>query len=341
MKIAFFDTHDYDREFFNQQNSKFKHEIVYFEPRLTAQTTLLAKDFPCVCCFVNDRLDAETLCVLACKEFKLITLRSAGYNNVDLIEAEKLGLTVVRVPAYSPHAVAEHAVGLIQALNRKIHRAYGRVRDFNFSISGFVGFDLNGRTVGVIGTGRIGAIFARIMKLGFGCKVLAYDLEPNSALVQEGIVQYVDLPTIYKESDIVSLHVPLTPSTHHIVNDKALSQMKPGVLLINTGRGALIDSRSLIEHLKAGRIGGAGLDVYEQEEGVFFADLSNQVIQDDVLARLLSFPNVLVTSHQGFFTREALTHIAETTLQSIADFEAGRPLVNRIQAEKAIQKKTA
>lgn len=208
MKAAFFDTHDYDREFFDQQNSKFKHEIVYFEPRLTTQTALLAKDFPCICCFVNDRLDTETLCILACKEIRLIGLRSAGYNNVNLIEAEKLGLTVVRVPAYSPHAVAEHAVGLIQALNRKIHRAYGRVRDFNFSISGFVGFDLNGKTVGVIGTGRIGAIFARIMKQGFGCKLLAYDLEPNSTLIQENIVSYVDLPTLYQESDIIITACP-------------------------------------------------------------------------------------------------------------------------------------
>jgi D-lactate dehydrogenase len=340
MKIAFFDTHDYDRKYFDQQNLQFKHELVYFEPRLTLQTVPLARGFTGVCCFVNDRLDAETLAALAEDGvLRLIALRSTGYNNVDLHEAAHRGLQVVRVPAYSPHAVSEHTVGLILSLNRRIHRAYDRVRDFNFSISGFVGFDLHGKTVGVIGTGRIGAIFARTMRQGFGCKVLAYDRQPDSELLRDQIVDYVDLHELYKKSDVISLHIPLTPATYYLIDDQALALMKSGVLIINTGRGALIDSRALIEHLKSGHIGGAGLDVYEQEEGIFFEDLSNQVIQDDVLARLLSFPNVLVTSHQGFFTREALTDIARTTLQSFSDFEAGRPLRNAIRPE-ILEKKT-
>jgi D-lactate dehydrogenase len=326
MRIAFFDTHDYDREFFDRENAALgkPHELTYFEARLNAQTAALAKGFPAVCCFVNDRLDAETLCALSCEGSRLIALRSAGYNNVDLAEAQHLGLTVVHVPAYSPHAVAEHAVGLLQSLNRRIHRAYGRVREFNFSISGFVGTDLEGKTVGVIGAGRIGWIFARIMNRGFGCRVLVHDLTRDEELSRSGVATFVDLIQLYRESDILSLHVPLTPATHHLIDDHAFSQLKPGALLVNTGRGALIDSRALIHHLRTGHLGGAALDVYEQEEGVFFEDLSNQVIQDETLVRLLSFPNVLITSHQGFFTREALTEIARTTLKNVADFEAGK-----------------
>lgn len=331
MKIAMFDTHKFEREFFEEANRSFGHDITYFETRLTAQTALLASGFPCACCFVNDVLDKETLCVLSCEDFKLIALRSAGYNNVDLGEARRLGFRVVRVPAYSPHAVAEHAVGLLLSLDRKIHRAYGRVRDLNFSLDGLVGFDLYGKTIGVIGTGKIGALFARIMA-GFGCRILAYDVAPAGALRDDPMIRFVSLDQLYAESDVISLHVPLTPDTHHLVDARAIAKMKPGVTLINTGRGALIDTRALIEALKEERVGAAALDVYEEEENVFFEDLSGKVLRDDVLARLLTFPNVLVTSHQGFLTREALRNIALTTLQNISDFENGRELKNEVAA---------
>lgn len=325
-----FDTHKFEKEFFEEANKSFHHKITYFDTRLTAQTAALTSGFPCVCCFVNDVLDKETLCILKCEDFKLIALRSAGYNNVDLNEAYRLGFKVVRVPAYSPHAVAEHAVGLLLSLNRKLHKSYARVRELNFSLEGLVGFDLYGKTVGVIGTGKIGAAFAKIM-LGFGCHVLTYDINPDSELQQNKNVKFTSLDEIYYQSDIVSLHVPLTAQTNHLINSAAIGKMKTGVVLINTGRGALIDTRALIDGLKVGKIGAAGLDVYEEEEKVFFEDHSSQVLQDDLLARLLTFPNVLITSHQGFLTKEALRNIAMTTLQNISDFEAGVELKNEVK----------
>jgi D-lactate dehydrogenase len=330
MKLAFFDTHRFERETFEEANARFAHELTFFEPRLTRHTAPLAVGFEAVCSFVNDHLDAEALAVLRRNGVRLVALRSAGYNHVDLTAAARLGLPVVRVPEYSPYAVAEHAVGLILALNRKIHRAFNRVREANFSLDGLVGFDLHGKTVGIIGTGRIGSVLARIMH-GFGCQLLAYDLKQNERLAAQFGLRYVDLAELYSRSDIISLHVPLTPQTHHLIDAKALARMKRGVFLINTGRGALIDSRALIAALKSGHVGAAGLDVYEEEEGVFFQDLSNQVLQDDVLARLLTFPNVLITSHQAFLTREALVNIAETTLANVRAFERGEPLVNQVQ----------
>jgi D-lactate dehydrogenase len=330
MRLAMFDTHSYDRAAFEAANRAHGHDLTFFEPRLTADTAALATGFPAICAFVNDRLDRAALTVLGEGGTRLVALRSAGFNHVDLDAARACGIIVVRVPAYSPHAVAEHAVALILALNRKIHRAYNRVRDGNFRLDGLVGFDLAGKTVGVAGTGRIGAVFARIMR-GFGCRVLAFDVAPDDALAADRDVVYTDLDTLYRESDIISLHVPLTPGTRHLVDAAALAKTKPGVLLINTSRGALVDTRALIDALKSGRIGAAGLDVYEEEEGVFFHDLSAHGLQDDVLARLLTFPNVLITSHQGFLTTEALHNIAETTLESVRAFEAGEPLPHEVR----------
>jgi D-lactate dehydrogenase len=335
MDIAFFDTHRFDRAAFESANADFGHRITFVETRLTEQTAQLARGFPAVCAFVNDRLDAATLRVLKDGGTRLLALRSAGYNNVDLPTAGALGLPVVRVPEYSPHAVAEHAIALVLTLNRHIIRANARVRDWNFSLDGLVGFDLYGRTVGVVGTGRIGAAAARIF-LGFGSRVLAYDLKRDPELEAAG-VRYESLDALFAASDVITLHVPLNPSTHHMVNARTLARMKRGVMLINTGRGALMDSRALIDALKTGHVGSAGLDVYEEEEGIFFSDLSEQVLKDDVLARLLSFPNVLVTSHQAFLTREALSNIARTTLDSIRAFERGEPLVNEVKAEHVIQ----
>lgn len=336
MKLAVFDTHRYDREALEGANAHFGHSLVFFEPRLTPQTAQLAQGFEAVCSFVNDKVNAQVLEVLRQGGVRLIALRSAGYNHVDLVAAERLGLKVVRVPEYSPYAVAEHAVALVLALNRRIHQAYARVRDWNFSLEGLVGFDLHGKTVGLVGTGRIGRTAARIFR-GFGCRVLCFDAVPDKGLEQELGVRYVPLETLYAEADILSLHVPLTPETHHLVNAESLAKMKRGVMLINTGRGALIDSRALLEALKSGHVGQAGLDVYEEEEGIFFEDLSFKVLKDDVLARLLTFHNVIVTSHQGFLTREALSNIAETTLASVRAFERGEPLVHEVRAAQVLQ----
>jgi D-lactate dehydrogenase len=335
MRIAVFDTHAYDRDALTSANHRYGHELTWFEPRLTRETASLASGFPVVCSFVNDRLDAEALAALGAGGTRLVALRSAGYNHVDLAAAAALGVAVVRVPEYSPYAVAEHAVALILALNRKIHRAHARVREANFSLDGLVGFDLHGKTCGIIGTGRIGAVLARILH-GFGCRLLAFDLAPDDSLTRTLGARYVDLPALYRDADIVSLHVPLTPRTRHLIDAAAFAQMKPGVMLINTGRGALVDSRALIAALKTGHVGSAGLDVYEEEEGIFFRDLSEQVLQDDVLARLLTFSNVLITSHQAFLTHEALANIAETTLASISAFERGQPLVNEVRAERVL-----
>ena len=286
MRVAVFDTHGFERDALERANRRFGHELTYYEPRLTRETAPLAERFEAVCSFVNDRLDDDTLSVLQRGGVKLIALRSAGFNHVDLAAARRLGFTVVRVPEYSPYAVAEHAVALMLTLIRNTHRAYARVRESNFSLDGLVGFDLHGKTVGVVGTGRIGAVLLRIMH-GFGCALLACDQKPSPTLERQLGVRFVSLPELFRESDIISLHVPLTPETHHLIDAAALAQMKPGVIVINTGRGALIDTHALVSALKRQQIGGAGLDVYEEEEGIFFQDLSGQVLQDDVLARLL------------------------------------------------------
>jgi D-lactate dehydrogenase len=319
MRVAFFSTHGFDREFFGPANASAGHDLHYIEARLTPATAALARGCPAVCAFVNDRLDAAVLTLLASGGTALIALRSAGFNHVDLGAARDLGLVVARVPAYSPHAVAEHTIALILALNRKIPRAYTRVRDGNFALDGLLGFDLNGRTAGVVGTGKIGALAARIL-VGFGCRVLAYDIAPSAECRAIG-VDYVALDDLWARSDIITLHAPLTPGTRHLVDARAIGLMKAGVMLVNTGRGALIDTGAVIAGLKSGHIGYLGLDVYEEEEALFFQDLSSGVIQDDVFARLLTFSNVIVTAHQAFFTREALEAIARTTIGNITAFQ--------------------
>jgi D-lactate dehydrogenase len=336
MRVAIFSTKPYDREFLTRLNreGQFGHELTFFEPRLTPQTAPLAEGFPAVCVFVNDQVGAETLERLATAGTQTVALRCAGFNNVDLAAAGRLGMRVVRVPAYSPHAVAEHAVGLLLALNRRIHRAYNRVREGNFALEGLLGFDLFGKTVGVIGTGVIGTVTARILA-GFGCRALAFDLRPNPACEALGI-EYVPLERLYAESDVITLHCPLSPATHHLIDDEAIAQMKPGVLLINTSRGALVETRAVIDGLKSGRLGGLAIDVYEEEADLFFEDLSNSVIRDDQFARLLTFPNVLITGHQAFFTREALEQIARVTLQNLKDIEQGRDCPHAVTGESIV-----
>ncbi|MFQ5846349.1 MAG: 2-hydroxyacid dehydrogenase [Candidatus Methylomirabilales bacterium] len=332
MKVAVFSTKPYDRTFLEAANAAHGHGLVFFEPHLTHETSTLAAGFPAVCVFVNDRLDASVLGALARQGTRVIALRCAGFNNVDLAAAADLGLSVVRVPAYSPHAVAEHAVALILALNRKIHRAHARVREGNFALEGLLGFDLCGRTVGIVGTGKIGAVIARIMK-GFGCQLQAHDPFRNPECEALG-VHYVSLSELLARSDIVTLHCPLTPDTHHLINPAVLGQMKPGVMLINTSRGAVIDTGAVIDALKSGQIGYLGLDVYEEEADLFFEDLSGRVIQDDVFARLLTFPNVIITGHQAFFTEQALRSIAETTLANLSDCEQGRACPNAVTVDR-------
>jgi D-lactate dehydrogenase len=329
MRIAVFSSRPYDRTFLDAANERFGHELVYFEPRLTPSTAVLADGFPAVNAFVNDELGSETLHVLAAGGTRLLALRSAGFNNVDLEKAAEAGIRVTRVPGYSPYSIAEHAVGLMLSLDRRMHKAYSRVRDGNFALDGLLGFDLHGRTVGIVGTGRIGAVVARIMA-GFGCRLLAYDPFPNERVRQFG-AEYVELPRLLRESDVITLHAPLTAETHHLIDHEAVGQMKRGVMLINTSRGELVDSRAVIDGLKSGQIGHLGLDVYEEEEELFSYDLSGQIIQDDVLSRLLTLPNVLITAHQGYFTRDALRQIAETTLGAIADYEAGRELPGEVR----------
>ena len=332
MRVAFFSTKIYAKNHFEAANKDYKHELVYFEPQLNSNTAPLARGFTAVCAFVNDELDEDTLRVLAAGGTKLIALRSAGFNNVDLDAAEKFGLTVVRVPAYSPYAVAEHTVALLLTLNRKTHRAYNRVRENNFALDGLVGFDIHGSTVGVIGTGTIGAVVAKIMH-GFGCRILAYDVNENPQC--EPFVGYTTLDDIFESADIITMHCPLTPDTYHLIDDEAIKKMKKGVVILNTSRGALIDARAAIKGLKRGRIGYMGLDVYEEEGDLFFEDLSDRVIQDDVFARLVSFPNVLVTGHQAFLTGEALANIADTTLANIRDFENDVECPNVVKARKS------
>lgn len=329
MKTAFFSTKPYDQKFFNSANQQHRHDLTYFDVHLNEKTAVLARDYPAICAFVIDHLNEKVLQQLKEGGTRLIALRSAGFNNVDLKAATKLGLTVLRVPAYSPYAVAEHTVALMLALNRKIHRAHQRVREGNLDLSGLMGFDLHGKSVGIIGTGKIGAIVCRILA-GFGCHLLATDLTPNPECEKLG-ARYVGLPELFSQADIITLHIPLTPKTHHLIDSKALQQMKPGVMLINTSRGAIVDTDAIIRGLKTGKVGYLGMDVYEEEDEIFFQDLSNKIIQDDVFARLQTFPNVLITGHQGFFTEEAMKNIAETTLQNISDFEAGKPSPNQIQ----------
>ena len=333
MRLLFYDVHKYERDIFEATNSSFHHEIAFVEVRLTLHTADLAKGFDAICSFVNDRLDKETLQKLKNLGVRIIALRSAGFNHVDIRAANSLNMPVVRVPAYSPFAVAEHAIALILTLNRKIHRAHNRVRELNFSLEGLVGFDMHGKFVGVIGTGNIGRVLAGIFN-GFGCKILACDTSPNEELRKNGIVEYVDLKTLYANSDIISLHIPLTPKTHHLIDRNAFDLMKRSVILINTSRGGLVDTAALIEALKQRSIGGAGLDVYEEEEEIFFQDLSAQGINDDLLARLLTFPNLIITSHQAFLTAEALGEIAKTTLSNLSDFERGVPIRYQVLCEK-------
>ncbi len=326
MNIAFFGTKSFDRPAFDAANTG--HSLTYLEARLTPETAALAAGFPAVCVFVNDRLTAGVLATLAAGGTRLVALRSAGFNNVDLPAAKALGLTVCRVPAYSPYAVAEHTLALILTLNRHTHKAYNRVRDGNFALDGLTGFDLHGKTAGVVGTGTIGAVVCRILA-GFGCKLLAFDPVPNPAAVAAGAT-YVPLVELLAASDLVTLHCPLTPQTRHLIDAAALARMKPGAMLVNTGRGGLIDTPALVAALKAGRLGAVGLDVYEEEDGVFFADHSAEGLRDDQLARLLTFPNVLVTGHQAFLTHEALAGIAATTLANVGRFERGEACPNRV-----------
>lgn len=319
MRVAVFSTKSYDREFLLAANEETKHELMFYESRLTPETARLADGYPAVCAFVNDQLDAQVLLMLSRMGVELIALRSAGFNHVDLPAAEQLGFTVTRVPAYSPEAVAEHTVALILALARKLHRAYSRVRDGNFSLDGLLGFDIHGRTVGIIGTGKIGAAVAQIMK-GFGCQLLAHDVQHNPTVEALG-GRYVSRIELFENSDIITLHCPLMPATYHIIDEESLARMKRGVMLINTSRGALVDTRSVIRALKSGKVGSLGLDVYEEEADLFFEDLSNRVIQDDVFSRILTFPNVLITGHQAFFTRSAMEAIARETIRNITAYE--------------------
>ena len=326
MKIAFFSTQPYDKLFFNRY--KEEHEVIFHEAQLTEQTVELSKGCDVICVFVNDQVNKQVITALAAQGIKLIALRSAGFNNVDLESAAANNISVVRVPAYSPYAVAEHAVALIMTLNRKTHKAYNRVREGNFSLDRLTGFDLHGKTVGVIGTGKIGQVFCKIM-LGFGCTVLAFDLIANKALEAAG-VEYLPLVELLPRTDILSLHCLLNEQTRHIINDDTLAMMKPGAMLINSSRGALIDTKSAIKALKAGHLAYLGIDVYEQEDKLFFHNLSEEVIQDDIIMRLISFPNVLITAHQGFFTEEALTQIAQITIRNISEFETGSKLTNKV-----------
>ncbi|MGJ3247926.1 MAG: 2-hydroxyacid dehydrogenase [Elainellaceae cyanobacterium] len=329
MKIGVFSTKPYDKRFLTEANRPYDHELVFFEPRLTPSTAKLADGFPAICAFINDQLDETTLRAIASTGTRLIALRSAGFNNVDLKVATELDMTVMRVPAYSPYAVAEHAVGLILMLNRKLYKAYNRVRDDNFSLSGLLGFDLHGSTVGIVGTGKIGQCFAQIMN-GFGCHLLAYDVYQNPDCLELG-VKYLDLPEVLANSDIVSLHCPLVADTYHLIDDDSVEHLKPGMMLINTSRGGLVDTSAAIRAIKSGKIGYLGLDVYEEEANIFFEDLSDTVIQDDTFQLLQSFPNVVITAHQAFFTRNALEAIAQTTLSNITDFAEGRPCPNQVK----------
>lgn len=319
MRVAVFSAKPYDRAFLPKAPGAESHDWRFWEEKLSLHSLSLARGADAVCAFVNDDVSAAVIAGLAEQGTKIVAMRCAGVNNVDLAAAGAAGIAVCRVPAYSPHAVAEHAVALILTLNRKTHRAYNRVRDGNFALDGLIGFDLAGKTAGVVGTGLIGAVLARILT-GFGCRVIASDPVPNPDCVALGVA-YLPVDALFAESDIITLQCPLTPATHHLVDDAAIARMKPGVMIVNTSRGAIIDTRAAIRGLKAGAIGGLCLDVYEEESGIFFEDLSGRILEDDVLARLMTFPNVLITAHQGFLTAEALGAIAETTARNLSEFE--------------------
>ena len=324
MDIAVFSTKSYDRQFLDSAAST-THTLHYLEARLTSDTAVLARGAGAVCVFVNDQLDDAVLTTFTSLGVRLVVLRAAGFNNVDLAAAKHHGIVVARVPAYSPEAVSEHAVALMLSLDRNIHRAYARVREGNFALEGLLGFNLHGRTVGVVGTGRVGTSVARIMT-GFGCTVLGFDTRPNSACHEIG-VQYVPLDTLLEQSDIVTLHCPLTPETRHLIDAAAVARLKHGAMLINTSRGAIVDTKAVVDGIKSGAIGHLGLDVYEEEAALFFDDKSDEVIRDDVFERLLTFPNVLVTGHQAFFTADALQAIADTTIANVDAFvETGKVL---------------
>lgn len=341
MKIAVFSTEKYDRQFLEAANtvSNANHEFIFHETRLEAKTAALATGCEAICVFVNDEVNAETLEILAHQGIRLVALRCTGFNNVDLETAVKVGIKVVRVTAYSPYSVAEFAIGMMMMLNRKLHKAYNRVREENFSLNGLLGFDLHSRKVGIIGTGKIGFIVAQILH-GFGCNIVAYDPYPNPKFEEIGNTRYVDLPELLGSSDIISLHCPLTPENYHLIDAKTVAQMKPGVMLINSSRGQLIDTEAIIEGIKSGIIGYLGIDVYEQEKNLFFKDLSDTIIQDDTFLLLQSFPNVAITSHQAFFTQEAMNDIASTTISSITDFAEGNPLKNEVKLPEKVTAKT-
>jgi D-lactate dehydrogenase len=332
MRVAFFSIKKYEKEYFEKYNIDTKHELVFFEVSLDETTANLAAGFHAICVFVNDKINKPTLKILHKLGVKLIDLRSAGYNNVDLEAAAEFNITVLRVPAYSPHAVAEHAVAIILTLNRKTHKVYNRVRENNFSLDGLMGFNLHGKTVGVMGTGKIGMAFCNIM-LGFGCKIIAYDLIESEELKTKGIT-YTTFDKLLAESDIISLHCPLNPQTKHRFNSLAFAKLKKGTMLINTSRGGLIKTAHAIEALKSGSLGSLGIDVYEQEENIFFKDMSNELIEDDIIERLMAFHNVLVTPHQGFFTHEAMEQITIITLKNFSDFEKSSINENEVVFQK-------
>ncbi len=319
MRIDFYSSQPYDILFFEKVNAEYGHDLVFHDYALTEDTVDLVKNVICICVFVNDKLTSTVLAKLYENGTRLVALRCAGFNNVDLAAADKLGITIVRVPAYSPESVAEHTVGLMLSLSRHIHRAYNRIRESNFSLNGLLGFELHHSTVGIVGTGQIGTALAKILT-GFGCKIIASDPEQSDECISMG-VSYVDFKTLCQQADVISLHCPLLPETRHLINHETLGWMKQGVMIINTSRGAVIETPSVIDGLKSAHIGYLGLDVYEQEENLFFRDLSDQVISDDIFERLLTFPNVLITGHQAFFTDQALTNIAEMTLNNIKRFE--------------------
>lgn len=331
MKIAVCSAQAHDREFLLAANAELAHELVFFDAHLNEETWQMTAGFTAVCVFVNDRLNAAVLAHLAEQGVRLIALRCAGFNNVDVEAASLLGIRLVRVPAYSPYAVAEYSVALMMALNRHIPRAYNRVRDGNFALQGLLGFDLRGKTVGIVGTGRIGAVVAEILR-GFGCNLIAHDPQQNLDCIKLGVA-YVTLPQLYAASDIITLHCPLNEASLHLIDAAAIAMMKPGVMLINTSRGGIIDTVAVVDGLKSGKIAYLGLDVYEQEGDLFFRDLSNFVIQDDIFERLLTFPNVLITGHQGFFTKEALLNIAQITLKNISVFEQTGQCQNEVTME--------
>jgi D-lactate dehydrogenase len=334
MRVAVFSTRPYDRHFLERANAAGRHQLIFHESRLDATSAGVADGALAVCAFVNDRLDAQVLQRLHAGGVRLLALRSAGFNHVDLEAAAALGMVVGRVPEYSPYAVAEHTVALLLALNRHLHRAYARVREGNFALEGLLGFDLHGRTIGVVGTGKIGECVARIMA-GFGCQLLGFDPQPNPDCLALGM-RYVDLPEMLATSDVITLHCPLTPQTRHLIDADALARMKPGAMLLNTSRGAVVDTPAVIAALKSGTLGSLGRDGYEEEADLFFQDLSGEVLRDDVFARLLTFPNVLITGHQAFFTEDALTAIAETTLANIDAFEDHGQALHPVSMERVV-----